>query len=349
MADAVLVLLLVGLTAYAVLGGADFGAGLWDLTAGGARRGAGVRDAIARGMGPVWEANHVWLIFVLVILWTGFSVAFGSIMSTLAVALFAAAVGIILRGAAFAFRGEAGTVAQQRLLGGTFALSSLIVPFFLGAVVGGVASGRVPVGNATGDLVTSWANPTSLMIGLIAIATGAHLAAVYLAADTHRRGERDLADAFRWRGALSGVVAGSVALIGLVVVRSDARPLFDGLTGDGLPLVILSGVAGIATIALVWARRPAWARLTAALAVGSVIGAWALAQAPEFLPGALTVDQAASDDATLAAVLIAAGVGLCVLIPSLVLLYRLALGGRLDPSYRPLGADRADDDLEPVA
>lgn len=176
-------LVVLGLAAYATLGGADFGAGFWDLTAGGARRGSRVRGMIKFGMSPVWEANHVWLIFVLVVFWTAFPVAFGSVASTLYVPLFAAAVGIIFRGAAFALRGEAATIAEARALGAIFALSSVLVPFFLGAAIGGIASGRVPVGNATGDPLTSWWNPTSVLVGALTVAVGTHLAAVFLAAD----------------------------------------------------------------------------------------------------------------------------------------------------------------------
>ena len=159
-------LVLVGITAYAVLGGADFGAGFWDLTAGGDRRGGAVRGMIQHSMSPVWEANHVWLIFMLVIAWTAFPVAFGSVFSTLSVPLFLAALGIIVRGGAFALRGHAATIGEARTLGGVFALSSVLMPFFLGAALGGIASGRVPVGNAAGDHGRSWLNPTSVAIGV---------------------------------------------------------------------------------------------------------------------------------------------------------------------------------------
>src|SRR2546429_5498966 len=161
-ADVCAGILWVGVTLYAIFGGADFGAGVWDLLAGSGERADRVRGQIDRSIGPVWEANHVWLIFVLVVSWTAFPVAFGSITSTLYVPLFAAAIGIIFRGAAFALRGEAATIAEARILGATFALSSVLVPFFLGAAVGGIASGRVPVGNASGDALTSWWNPTSV-------------------------------------------------------------------------------------------------------------------------------------------------------------------------------------------
>src|SRR5919201_4698724 len=180
MAEACLALIVVGISAYAVLGGADFGGGFWDLTAGGDRRGGRVRGMVQRSMAPVWEANHVWLIFVLVVAWTAFPVAFGSIFSTLYIPLFLAAIGIIFRGAAFALRGQAATINEARVLGAMFALSSVLIPFFFGAALGGVASGRVKVGNAVGDPWSSWLNPTSAVIGAIAVITGAHLAAVYL-------------------------------------------------------------------------------------------------------------------------------------------------------------------------
>src|SRR3954466_1618350 len=228
-------LTLIGLTAYVVLGGADFGAGFWDLTAGGAQRGAPVRAMVKREMAPVWEANHVWLIFVLVMLWTAFPEAFGSITSTLAVPLFVAALGIVLRGGAFALKGEAGTIREARALGATFALSSVLVPFFLGAAAGAIAAGRVPVGNATGDLWRSWTGTLPVFVGLLAVASGAHLAAVFLGADSGRLGERELVDRFRTRALGSGALAGALAVAGLAIARSDAPRLYDGLTsGAGL-------------------------------------------------------------------------------------------------------------------
>src|SRR5919112_1540459 len=212
MAEICLGLVVVGITAYAVLGGADFGAGFWDLTAGGAERGGRVRGMVQRSMSPVWEANHVWLIFVLVIVWTAFPVAFGSVFSTLSIPLFLAAIGIIFRGAAFALRGQAATIREARVLGAVFALSSVLIPFFLGAAIGGVASGRVPVGNAAGDLIDSWLNPTSVLIGVVGVFSGAYLAAVYLAGDSARAGQADLVRAFRARALGAGIVTGLVAL-----------------------------------------------------------------------------------------------------------------------------------------
>ncbi|HEY6691599.1 MAG TPA: cytochrome d ubiquinol oxidase subunit II [Solirubrobacteraceae bacterium] len=337
LADVCVGFVALGITAYAVLGSADFGAGFWDLTAGSAERGGRLRGMVQRSMSPVWEANHVWLIFVLVIIWTAFPVAFGSLFSTLSIPLFLAAIGIIFRGTAFALRGQAATINEARVLGAVFALSSVMIPFFLGAAIGGVASGRVPVGNAEGDLVTSWLNPTSVLIGVIGVLTGAYLAAVYMAGDSQRAGLDDLVRAFRARALGAGVVTGVVALAGLLVLRDDAGDLYDGLTsGGGLALVIVSGLAGLATMVLVWAGRYGLARVTSAAAVAAIVVGWLLAQKPYILPPDLTLNQAKASDATLSAVVIGVAAGMVILAPSLWFLYRLVLQGRLDQEYEPL-------------
>jgi cytochrome d ubiquinol oxidase subunit II len=334
----VAVLLFAAVTAYAIFGGADFGAGFWDLVAGGAMRGDRPREVIDHSIGPVWEANHVWLIFVLVVFWTAFPTAFSSVFSTLYVPFGLAAVGIIFRGTAFALRGQAATINEARTLGAAFALSSVITPFCFGAAVGGIASGRVPVGNAAGDAFTSWLNPTSIVIGALAVLTGAYLAAVYMAGDARRAGLPDLERTFRARALGAGVVTGALAIGALFVVRDDARALYDGLTsGTGLALVIASAVCGAATLALVWGERFELARVSAAGAVTCIIVGWAVAQRPYLLPGHLTLEQAAASHAVLEALLISLGVGFLVLVPSLALLYRLVLQGRLDKDYEPLG------------
>src|SRR4030095_7814657 len=206
-------LILVGLAAYAVLAGADFGAGFWKLFGRGGRGSReAARDHARRAMGPVWEANHVWLIFALVVCWTAYPVAFASIVSTLSIPLFAAAVGIILRGASYALRGQLDAAPGRRLVENVFALSSILTPFALGTVVGAVASGRVPVGNAQGDLLASWLNPTSVLIGVLLVAPSSSPAAVSRGADAPRLGEPTLERDFRRRGLGSGVVAGALAL-----------------------------------------------------------------------------------------------------------------------------------------
>ncbi len=335
LAYAPLILILVGLVAYTVLAGADFGTGIWELTARRGPRALALRDYAHDAMGPVWEANHVWLIFVLTVCWSAYPTAFGSIFSTLSVPFFVAVVGIILRGAAYALRAGAWTHRERGLIDDLFASSSILTPFALGAAVGGIASGRVPVGNAAGNLVTSWLNPTSIMIGAIAVAAAAHLAAVYLAADATRVGAAELVPGFRVRALSSGVATGTLALTGLAVVHGDAEHLFEGLThGAGLAAVLVSGAAGVATLVLVWAGRFEPARSAGALSVAAVVAGWALAQRPDFLPG-LTVSEAAAGRATLITVLVVVGIGAVVLIPSLALLFGLFLHGRFDLSTAP--------------
>jgi cytochrome bd ubiquinol oxidase subunit II len=333
---------LIGLAFYAVLAGADFGAGWWQLTAGKGPDADRIRDHAHQAMGPVWEANHVWLIFVITVVWTAYPSAFGSIASTLSIPLFIAAVGIIFRGTSYALRAGARTARERRAIDTAFAISSILTPFALGTVVGGIASRRVPVGNAAGDQFSSWLNPTSLLIGVLAVATAAYLAAVFLCADAARLGETTLERKFRTRALAAGLVSGAVALAGLAVLRSDAQPLYHRLVeGRGLIGLLASIVAGCATLALVWWKRYEASRYTAALAVAAIIAGWALAQSPVFLEG-LTVRQAAAGRNTLIAVTVAVLAGAAILFPSLVLLFRLVLGADLgrgeSPAARPAQA-----------
>ncbi len=332
-----MVLILAGLAAYAVLGGADFGAGLWELFARGPG-GAEVREHTHRAMAPVWEANHVWLIFVLVVCWTAYPTAFASIATTLTVPLFIAAIGIILRGASYAFRTGDPSGREEGVLSVMFSLSSVLTPFALGAVAGGIASGRVPVGNAEGDALTSWLNPTSLLVGSLAVTSAAYTAAIYLAGDARREGLADLSETFRKRALVSAAVVGAIAVCGPLVLHEDARPLYDGLSsGPGLAAGLVSGIAGVVTLALVYRRRFEPARASGALAVAAIIAGWGLAQEPFFLPG-LTLDEAAAGDATLAAIAVSVGFGMLILLPSLALLFRLVLSGRFDPGKESPGA-----------
>ncbi|GAA2212158.1 cytochrome d ubiquinol oxidase subunit II [Nonomuraea monospora] len=323
LAETVLGAAFAGLIAYALFGGADFGGGIWDLLAGGTERGHAVRDRIERSIGPVWEANHVWLIFVLVVLWTGFSRGFAAAVTTLYIPLTLAAFGIIARGAAFAYRKSVGALGMRRFFGAAFALSSLLTPFFLGTVVGAVASGRVPPAIGAGDVVSSWVNPTSLLGGALAVLVCAYLAAVFLCEDARRDGEHALAGAFRRRALVAAVVTGAAGLAGIAVLRADAPRLFEGLTGRGLPVVLVSVVAGLAALGLLLSRRYVAARIASALAVIAILVGWAVAQYPYLLLPALTVEQAASGRATLLALLIALSVGAVILIPALLYLYTL--------------------------
>ena len=334
-ANAVAVVLVVGVTMYALFGGADFGAGFWSLLAGGRDRGRRPRALIDWAIGPVWEANHVWLIFVLVVLWTGFPAAFEAIFSTLFIPLSLAAFGIVLRGAGFAFQHTARRERGRVLATTVFGAASVLTPFFLGTVVGAVAGGRVPVGNAAGDPVTSWFNTLSLVTGVLFVATGAYLASVFLVSDARRAGTPDLERYFVNRALVAAAVTGALAAVGLVALHADAHAVFDGLTSDGLPLVVLSLVCGVGVLVLLRRGAQRGARVLAAGAVVSVIWGWAVAQHPNIVPPSLTVSDAAAPSTTLKAVLIVFGIAVLVVLPSLGLLFTLVQRNLVEETSQP--------------
>lgn len=321
-ADLAAALLFLGVVAYAILGGADFGSGVWDLLAGDAREGAHLRSQIDRSIGPVWEANHVWLIYVLVFLWTGFPTAFGAIMSTLFVPWLLVGLGIVLRGGAFAFRKFSSSVREAQLHGIVFAASSVVTPFFLGMIAGAIASGRVPA-EGTGDIWRSWTGPTSWVGGVLAVLTVSFLAATFLAADAERGGRHALADDIGTKALWSGIVAGGAALAAAVAIELDAETLADGLHTRGLALVIASAAAGMATLVLLKRRRWALARLTAVGAVGAIVVGWGVAQYDWILADELTVDQAAGARPTLIGLVIVFLAAAVTAVPALVWLFVL--------------------------
>ena len=297
MSTAVAVVLFAAVVAYAVFGGADFGAGFWDLVAGGANRGERPREIIDHSIGPVWEANHVWLVFIFVVLWTGFSEAYASITLTLFVPLTLAAFGIVLRGSSFAFRKTVFRTRDRRNFGAAFAISSVLVPYCMGAIAGAIASGRVPAGGVAGDPWSSWVNPTSVFAGVLAVIVVAFLAAVYLVWDSRRLADPDMAEYFRRRAILASVVAGVAAVIGIFVLRADAEYLFDELTTRALPIVIASALCGAAALVLLVRDAARGARILAMLAVAGIVVGWGVAQWPYLLPTSLEVSEAAAPPA----------------------------------------------------
>jgi cytochrome d ubiquinol oxidase subunit II len=319
---AVAAAMFAGVVAYAVLGGADFGSGFFDLTAGSSLRGAELRTLVDHSIGPVWEANHVWLIYVLVIWWTGFPESFAATMTTLALPLLLALLGIVLRGASFAFRKYSATLGQARLFGVIFAASSILAPFFLGTVAGAIASGRVPA-EGVGDRWSSWLNPTSIFGGLIAVGTCAFLAGVFLAADAARSDQARLAEDLRIRALGVGVVTGVIVYVALAPIMEDAPTLSEGLTGRAAPLVVLSALAGASTLWLLWRRRYAVARWPAVVAVAAVVSGWGIAQYPWLLVDEVTIVDAAGATATLQALLVAVGLAVVIVVPPLAYLFRL--------------------------
>lgn len=330
LADVLAVVLLAGIVLYAVFAGADFGAGFWDLFAGGPKRGEKPRQVIEESIGPVWEANHVWLIFCLVVVWTAFPEVYASITLTLFVPLSLAAVGIVLRGAGFAFRKVVVTTRYRRIFGSAFALSSLIVPFFMGTIVGAIASGRIPAGGTTGDLWGSWLNPTSLVGGVLAIVVCAYLSAVFLVSDAHRLSDQRLVEYFRRRAIGAAIATGVIATGGIFILRNDNRFLIDRLLGQALPVVLASMVLGVVGLVLLVRGEATWARFVAVGAVGSIVAAWGVAQYPYILAETLKIEAAAAPASTLWAVLIVFFVAVIVLVPSIGLLYTLDQKNLLD-------------------
>ena len=322
-ANVVLVFLWFGVTTYAVLAGADFGGGVWDLLAGNGECGMQQRRRISASIGPVWEANHVWLIFALVVLWTGFPTVFAALASTLYIPLTVVAFGIIVRGSAFAFRKASARRALKWTYGALFASASLVTPFFLGMIAGAIASGRVPAGIARGDVIHSWTGPTSLIGGALAVGGCAFVSAAFLVVDARRDRQPELVDAFRRRALGSGVVVAVLTFVADVVIRGDAPQLAHGLGGRALPVVLLSAALSLATLALLWRRRYAAVRVAAAFAVLTILWAWAAAQYPALLVGSVTVAQGAAPHATLMALIVTLSVGSLVLLPSLGALFWL--------------------------
>jgi cytochrome bd ubiquinol oxidase subunit II len=325
-AAAVGAILLAAITLYAVLGGADFGGGLWDLLAGGDRRGLAPRQLIDSSITPVWEANHVWLIFALVLFWTAFPVAFAAVMSAAALPIWLAVGGIVLRGAGFAFRKEVRGITLQRALGATFAFSSLLTPFFMGTVIGAMAAGQIP-GNASRAILPAWTGATSLLIGFLFVGACGYLAAIYLIGEAARRGDRGLEAYFTRRAQAAGLVTGALSLAILAELHGADPPLFRHLTGRALPLVIIAGVAGVAVVALLAAGRPRGVRVLAALGVAAVIWGWGVAQYPALLPGTpVTLSNAGAPHATLVALVVLFVAAVLIVGPSFALLF--ALQGR---------------------
>ncbi len=328
-ADLAAVILWTGATLYAIFGGADFGGGLWDLIAGDAEAGERPRARIQRSLTPVWEANHVWLIFILVVLWTAFPEAFGAVMSTLYVPLALAAVGIVLRGAGFAFRKSIRRLELRRAMGATFAISSVLTPFFMGTVVGAIAAGNVPAGG-NGDAFSSWIEPLPILTGALFVAAGAYLAAVFLVADSGGAGDAEMEGYFARRALGAGIVAGALAVVGLILLHSEAQYAYERLVAEGLPLVILSGLCGLGAMALLASGSRRGLRPLAIGAVVAVIWGWGVAQFPYLLPTSLKISQSAAPGPTLDSVLIVFCIAAVVVLPSLGLLYWLTQKEMLD-------------------
>jgi cytochrome bd ubiquinol oxidase subunit II len=342
-AIAVAVIFVVVMAAYALFGGADFGGGIWDLLAGSAERGAAPRDLIDESITPVWEANHVWLVFILVLLWTAFPPAFAAVFAALFVPLSLSLLGIVLRGVGFAFRHTARQLRMQQLTGALFAASSLITPFFMGTVVGAVATGRVPV-HPAGNVLAAWTSPTAILTGFLFVAACAYISAVYLVLEARQRGRQHLMHYFSLRATAAGVVTGALAGGTFAELSSSAPYVYGRLTGIALPLVAISIAAGIAVLGMLWLRfyHALFLRATAAIAVATVVWGWGLAQYPYLFPTSLSLAAGSAPTAALVAEFVVAGLAVLLVAPGFALLYFLQ-------QRRMLTAAESDADLRLAA
>ncbi|HYL20673.1 MAG TPA: cytochrome d ubiquinol oxidase subunit II [Gemmatimonadales bacterium] len=336
LADLVAGVIFLALNAYALLAGADFGGGVWDLLARGPRKDR-QRELIAHAIGPVWEANHVWLILAIVLLFTCFPPAFARLGTLLHIPLSLVLIGIVLRGSAFTFwrygGGGDGDPAQQRW-GAVFAVASLITPLLLGTTVGAIASGALPSGDPVrggafyGTYVAPWLNPFALSVGVFALVAFAFLAAVYLTLEAGQGDGGALQEDFRWRALASGAALFAVAASALVLSRGRAPGVRDALifASWAVPLHVLTGAAALTALAALWYRRWRLARIAAALQVSLILWGWALSQQPYILPPDLTIAGAAAPPATLRLALAALALGAVALFPSLYYLFRVFKG-----------------------
>ncbi len=319
--------MIASLVLYALLGGADYGGGVWDLFAFG-RRAREQRALIAEAISPVWEANHVWLILVIVILFTAFPPAFAAIATALHIPITLLLIGIVLRGTAFTFRTyDVQRDDVQRRWSLVFSIASIITPILLGTILGAIASGtiRVENGSVTSGFFSSWLAPFPLAVGFFALALFAFLAAVYLTLETR---ERELQEDFRRRALVSGVIVGLLALTVFVLAQAGAPTVRAGIsrTWWALILHICTGLFATGAFYALWTRRYRLARICAAAQVTMILLGWAFAQYPHLVEPNITIFSAAAPRITLQLLLAALVVGVVLLFPSYYYLFRIFKG-----------------------
>src|SRR6266496_2632096 len=325
----ILIILWLSLIVYAVLGGADFGGGIWDFFAFGPQA-ERQRRLIGQALGPVWEANHVWLIFLIVGLFTAFPPAFSVLSIALFVPFTLAVIGIVMRGAAFMFRAQADdATTSRRIWGRVFSTASTITPFFFGTAAAAVASGQVRVqdGLVQTDLLAGWTTPFALTIGALALALCAVLAAVNLIVEAQNNNDAELVEAFRRRAMIAGAITLALDAVAFILSPFQAPLLWHGLLDHALPLAIATALLGVGAAVSLFLRRYRLARVLAFTVTAFIFASWGLSQFPYLVPVAVTITNAASPPATLQALLIGTSIGMALLLPSLWLLFHVFRGG----------------------
>jgi len=327
--DGVAGVLLLTVSVYSTAGGTDYGAGIWDLLAGRFPHTSEVRALIDHAMAPVWEANNVWLVFAAVICWSGFPLLFESVFLSLYPLFGLALIGLILRGAFFAFRKVATTSRSRLLASRVFGISSLLAPFSFSAALGAIASGKVGVGGPVVPVWQACLDPLAIAFGIVALAATAFSGASFLVGDARRykvpdsKGA-DLVEYFRIRAVAAAVALLAVALLTLLVIAAESPAVFRGMVaGLGLPFAATAVLAVLAVAVLMWRRAYLWFRVLTVIGVGSFVFGWGFGQAPYVLPGRLTIQQAAGAPEIESVLLVITAVALALVIPSLLLLYTL--------------------------
>jgi cytochrome d ubiquinol oxidase subunit II len=319
--------MLVSVTLYVLLAGADYGGGVWDLFATGPRA-KSQRDLVAKAIAPIWEANHVWLILVVVVLFTAFPQAYALISTSLHVALLLLLLGIVLRGSAFIFRSNDTTSGQAKWQSGrVFAAASLCTPILLGVVLGAISDGsiRAPGEHEALAYFFTWAAPFPFAVGLFALVLFALLAAVYLTLETD---DVALQDDFRRRAIACEIAAALIALAVFLLSREDAAAIRERLANSwwAWPLQAATALAALGTLTALWTRRFSLARFCAAAQVTLILWGWALAQYPYLVRPELTIQNSAAPQATMRALLWALAAGVVLLFPSYWYLFHVFKG-----------------------
>ena len=324
-ADVLLSILWLALIIYTVTGGADFGGGMLELFAFG-ESGPRQSAVIDESMDPVWESNHVWLIFLLVVFFTAFPPAFAAINVVLFIPLLLAVIGIVLRGSSFVFKTH-GSIQRNRnvrILSRTFSVASIMTPFFLALSAAAIASGVIVIHNQS-QIVTNtgsdWLTPFTLTVGAMALTLCVTISAIYLTVEATSRGQSDLAEAFRRRGLIAGALTAALGLLGLILSPSEAAFLWHGMLDKAIPLVIVTMLVGVAAAAALWFRRYTWARVLIVAEVAFLLLSWGVSQYPYIIPPDVTAANASSPLETQQFLLVGIIIALIIVLPSLWFLF----------------------------
>jgi cytochrome d ubiquinol oxidase subunit II len=341
--DVLLIILWLALFIYTIFGGADFGAGMLELFAVG-KSGARQDALIDESIGPVWESNHVWLIFLLVVFFTAFPMAFADINVVLFIPLLLAVIGIVLRGSSFVFKthGIIQRIRNVKILSRTFSVASAMTPFFLALSAAAIASGVIHIQNQSQVFTNTgsdWLTPFTLTIGAMALTLCVTISAIYLTVEATGKGETDLAEAFRQRGLIAGALTAVFGLLGLILSPSEAAFLWHGMLDKAIPVVIVTMLVGVAAAAALWFRRYTWARVLIVAETAFLLLSWGVSQYPYIIPPDVTAANASSPQETQQFLLVGIIIALIIVVPSLWFLFYVFRLKKIEPDVEQKPAE----------